>query len=146
MIFTPELLEEYDNFILEDTYTNVSCTTPEQLYQETQLQIAKLNTPTYTFSLTVDDFLESLPFNEEEKMNITLSLGDSLRAKNKNMNYDDYVRFVGYTVSPTTAEQQGSLQLTFSTTNTNNSSINSLGNTMSQIISTTHEVDINKYY
>lgn len=146
LIFTPELLDEYDNFILEDTYNNTSCTTPEQLYQQTQLQIVKLNTPTYTFSLTVDDFLESLPFNEEEKMNITLGLGDSIRAKNKSMNYDGYVRFVGYTVSPTTAEQQGTLQLTFSTTNTNNSSINSLGNTMSQIISTTHEVDINKYY
>ena len=146
LIFTSELLDEYDNFILEDVYSNTSCTTPEQLYQQTQLEIAKLNTPTYTFSLTVDDFLESLPFNEEEKMNITLNLGDSIRAKNKNMNYDGYVRLVGYTVTPSTSQQQGSLQLTFSTTNTTNSSINSFSNTMNQIISTTHEVDVNKYY
>lgn len=146
LIFTPELLDEYDNFILEDTYQNASCTTPEQIYSETDKELKKRNTPTYTINLTVDDFLESLPFNEEEKMNITLNLGDLVRAKNKDMNFDKYVRFVGYSIAPANSQRaEGSLELTFSTTNSDNSSISALGSAISKLTETAHEVDINKY-
>ncbi len=145
-IFTQELIDEYDNFILEGNYSNSSCITPEELYTQTKKEIVKMNTPNYTFNLAVDDFLDSLPFNEEEKMNLTLNLGDLVRIQNTTMSVDRFVRFVGYHITPTSTSQQGTLTLTFSTTNEKQDSMSALGATINSLTQTAHEVDINKYY
>lgn len=142
LIFTKELIDEYDNFIIDGTYSNTSCTTPEELMKEGTKYLKQQVEPVYTFTLGVNDFLQGLPFNEEEKMNITLNLGDKVRIVNKTMGIDTYVRFIGYEITPLSDE----LTMTFSTLSIQQNSISTLSDTLSNLNKTAQEVNINKYF
>lgn len=138
-LFNEALLSEYENFIIEDSYKNEACLKPETLMEEAKKQLKDLNKPSITFNVTVEDFLANVPFLED-KMNISLELGDFIQLYSEKLGIKEFVRFVGYTYSPSS----NSLSLTFSNKDKVEDSLGQLGATLHNLSNTAYQVELNK--
>lgn len=93
--FTASQLNLLDSFVKEETYINNDYV-EEQLQELLDFGVKTLNrisTPSVTFDIDVIDFLTLLEYQGEWKK---FNLGDLVRIKNEELNFNILVRFVGY--------------------------------------------------
>lgn len=137
-IFSEDLLEELDDFIEEDYWSNNNYLTPETLYNAGYEILLDRNTPPVEFDMDIVSFLDCAEgVDEREK----LVLGDLVYAYSSKTQTDEEVRIVGYTYAP----QSNSLKISFSNKRKKTDDNRTIANIINSVNNTKKTVDLSKF-
>lgn len=95
-LFTPEMLEELDEYIFEDSFSETTYVNEESLYEAMLKQLAESCRPALSIDITASDFIKYT--NRNVVIENTLNLGDIITAVSKRFGEFE-MRVVAYTMS-----------------------------------------------
>lgn len=138
--FTQQQLEDLDYFIKEETYQDSNYTEEniQELYDKGQEILAKISQPPTEFSINVVDFLNIVECQHDWDR---LVLGDIVTIQHDSLGVDIQVRLVGYSHD---VDSNG-LTLKFSNRNSIDDPNVYLKDLLSQMSSTSTQVDFSKF-
>lgn len=136
--FTSNNLVELDYFVREQTWTDSTYETPEDLYEEAKNQILKLCTPPLNFNINVVDFLRATEGKVDRNK---LILGDIVNIGFEKFGVDIQVRLVGYDYNI----DSNNLSLSFSNKDNLDNPYLYLVELQKNAITTSTTIDMSKY-
>lgn len=157
-IFTPQLLEELDNFTYESNWSNDTCITEEGLLSSAKQQLASICKPQTDFSVGLEelffndfkDRINTEPLDESRDSELTVEeyfieqcgLGHFIMVEGSEG--IDMVRLLGYSYTPGVNGELTSASLTLSTKDFRLSFTGSLGNAISASNNVSRQFNANK--
>jgi len=137
LIFNASLIEELDNFIREDDWSNENFSTAESLYVNALLIMEDYSQAPVEFEIEMVDFLQVVECQEDwDKLNI----GDFVTVYISNLEKDYEMRIVSYNYSP----DNNSLKVTFSNKNKKLEDIKSSGSLINKAVESGRDVNAKK--
>lgn len=110
IIFSEELLLEFNEFLYYDTYSNSCYLTQESLLDGGKRELSRRCIPTVEYSIDSVNFLKRVLNNKNIAFQGELSLGDIVILYDEKLREEIWLYFVGYSFNPT----DNSLQITLS--------------------------------
>lgn len=137
LMFNTALLNELDNFIREDDWSNENYTNAESLYKASRLILNDWSQPPIEFEIDMVDFLSCVDCQEDWDK---LSLGDFVTVYISNLDAHYEMRIVSYVYNP----DSNSLKITFSNKSKKLEDIRSSGGIINKAVEAGRDVNLKR--